>query len=169
MAITDLNVGKATKDSIAEVSDVLREAAEWMAKHRRPLWVADKLGPGFVTPLVERGEVVGAWRSSQIVGVVLLQWSDREFWPDHDDGLAGYLHKIAVRRSEAGKGVPAAMVNWAGLEAKKNGKSYLRLDCDLHPSLCAIYERLGFTRIDVFKASPPDRAPFSVARYQLTI
>jgi GNAT superfamily N-acetyltransferase len=169
MLPNDLVAGKASKDHVVEASVVLREAAEWMTKHQKPLWVADNLGPGFVTPLVERSEVVAAWRNSQIVGVMLLQWSDREFWPDHDDGLAGYLHKIAVRRSESGKGVPAAMVNWAGGEAKKNHKAYLRLDCDLHPSLCAVYERLGFKRVDVFKASPPDREAFFVARYQLSV
>jgi GNAT superfamily N-acetyltransferase len=162
-------VGKATKDHVVEVSNLLCEAAEWMGRHRKPLWSPAKLGPAFVEPLVERGEIIASWRDARIVGVMTIQWSDREFWPDHDDGMAGYLHKIAVRRSEAGKGVPAVMIDWASKLAKQEGKKCLRLDCDLHPSLCAVYERLGFTRVDVFTASPPDRASFSVARYQLAL
>jgi predicted N-acetyltransferase YhbS len=56
-----------------------------------------------------------------------------------------YVHKLAVRRDHAGRGIGAALVEWASARAGASGRSFVRLDCLRNdPGIRAYYERLGF-------------------------
>ena len=153
----------SSHDSIA-ISDVLREAAQWMARYKRPLWEPDMFDVAYAQSYIERREFLVAKRDRGIVGVTILQWNDTEFWPDYDDDNAGYIHKLAVRRLHAGCGVAEALIKEAGEKARSKKRNYLRLDCDLE--LCPVYNRLGFSKIDEVKISPSSKESFIVARYQ---
>ncbi|OPE06786.1 GNAT family N-acetyltransferase, partial [Pseudomonas aeruginosa] len=63
-------------------------------------------------------------------------------------GEAAYLHKLAVRRTHAGRGVSSALIEACRHAARTQGCAKLRLDC--HPNLRGLYERLGFTHVDTF-------------------
>jgi len=75
--------------------------------------------------------------------LALLQ-DDPQYWGDRpQDAL--YLHKFAVRRDRAGRGVGAAIVEWANAEAAEAGREFLRLDCLCdNPRIRDYYEDLGF-------------------------
>ena len=93
---------------------------------------------------IAAGEVYLLRRGGAPVGMLLLQWSDRELWGDVPED-AGYVHKLAVRRAYAGEGLGREMLRWAEGEAAAAGKRYLRLDCMAdNPPLRAYYERAGF-------------------------
>lgn len=162
-----VQVDYAGGEDIDAAAAVLAEAAEWMAAHKRALWSAASLGPAFVAPYVANRELLAARQDGEIVGVALLLWRDPEFWPEHDDGRSGYIHKLAVKRRVAGHSVSKALVEGAARAAKANGRDLLRLDCDLE--LCPLYERLGFIKLDQVTIQPPARASFVVARYQKPI
>jgi GNAT superfamily N-acetyltransferase len=148
------SVGLAEPKDADAISNVLMEAVQWRAAHlRRVLWDTSKLGADVVEQLIARNEFIAVREGDQLVGVMTLQWRDLQFWPDRDDGQAGYLHKIAVRRAWAGRNVPAAMIAWAEQWALDQGRALLRLDCEPHPKLLAIYAELGFVAIDDFEAS----------------
>jgi GNAT superfamily N-acetyltransferase len=67
-----------------------------------------------------------------------MYWGDRP--PD-----AFYVHKLAVRRDQAGRGIGAAVVEWANAEAAEAGREFLRLDClGDNPGIRDYYEGLGF-------------------------
>jgi GNAT superfamily N-acetyltransferase len=58
---------------------------------------------------------------------------------------AFYVHKLAVRRDRAGRGIGAAVVEWANAEAAEAGREFLRLDClGDNPRIRDYYEDLGF-------------------------
>jgi GNAT superfamily N-acetyltransferase len=59
-----------------------------------------------------------------------------------------YVHRLAVLRSEAGKGWSRRLLDWSAQEARRRGRSYLRLDTELRPKLIALYESAGFVRVD---------------------
>jgi GNAT superfamily N-acetyltransferase len=60
------------------------------------------------------------------------------------DGL--YLHGLVVRRDLAGRGLGRQMLAWAEEQARRRGKSTLRLDCMAdNPRLCQYYADAGFT------------------------
>ena len=55
------------------------------------------------------------------------------------------MHKLAVRRDRAGRGIGAAVVEWANAEAAEAGREFLRLDCLCdNPRIRDYYEDLGF-------------------------
>ena len=161
------SVGFAGLQDAEAISDVLREAVEWRAAHlRRVLWDTAKLGVDVVRPMIMRQEFIAARDGAELIGVMTLQWLDLQFWPDRDDGQAGYLHKIAVRRAWAGQGVPAAMTAWAELRTLDSGRPLLRLDCEPASKLLAIYAALGFVAIDDFQASNEAGERFWVKRHE---
>ncbi|EPU1587171.1 GNAT family N-acetyltransferase [Pseudomonas aeruginosa] len=46
---------------------------------------------------------------------------DPEFWPDALKGEAAYLHKLAVRRTHAGRGVSSALIEACRHAARTQG------------------------------------------------
>ena len=79
-----------------------------------------------------------------VAAVFVLQREDRRFWGERQDD-ALYLHKLAVRRSFAGRGLGAQVVEWALARTRAEARTYLRLDCLRgNPEIRAYYEALGF-------------------------
>jgi predicted N-acetyltransferase YhbS len=138
----------AAPADIEDSSALLREAGAYMRTVTDLAWRDEDLGPGFVAPLVAANEWIVAQANGCLVGVMSFQPRDLAFWPDRDDGRAFYLHKIAVRRTHAGAGVVEALIAWAAQETRALGRHALRLDCAPRPKLCAVYEGLGFLRLD---------------------
>jgi GNAT superfamily N-acetyltransferase len=134
-------------DSEESVS-ILQESANWLIAKGMPLWVPSNFTFEWMKTNVASGRLVVAEREGQVVAVVLRLWEDMAVWPDRAAGEAVYLHKLAVRRSFAGQGIIADLVNWVADEAFTQGRKYLRLDCVQRPPLLAIYNRLGFVAID---------------------
>lgn len=128
----------------------MHEAAAWMSAKGTPAWDVARIGRAFVRSFVLRSELFVASCSNRIVGCCTLSPEDPEFWPDALKGEAAYLHKLAVRRTHAGRGVSAALIEACRCAARTQGCAKLRLDC--HPNLRGLYERLGFTHVDTFNA-----------------
>ena len=87
------------------------------------------------------------------------------FWPDADEGEAAYVHRLAVRRRWAGRGVAAQMLRWAGCRALIDGRALLRLDTDItRPKLRALYVACGFQ-----EHSERQVGPYHVMRYEMRL
>jgi len=130
--------------------DIWREAAQWLVDEGRPLWPPAIFDDGFVADAGARGVILGAAIDGRIAGVALLQWRDELWWPDRPTDGAAYIHKVAVARAAAGRGVADALVAECERRAHRRGIGILRLDTARdRPKLRALYERLGFRPIDV--------------------
>jgi GNAT superfamily N-acetyltransferase len=138
----------ADASDLPSAVSVLREAAEWLIQRSMPLWKPEDFSVAAFAPYVDRGELIVGNAKSEVVVVALRMWEDAQFWPDRTSGEAAYLHKIAIRRSYSGKGLPAALVDWVRAEAARSGRRYLRLDCAPRPALINLYGSLGFQKID---------------------
>ena len=159
-----LEIGPAAPAEVAEIAQVLQEAARWIETWRGRLWDPDLLGEDFVAPVVARGEFLVARADGAIAGVAIVQPEDALFWPDRPAGEAGYLHKLAVRRAHAGQGVSRALIEAAAMRAAGWGRSLLRLDC--HPDLARVYEGFGFRPIDRREVEHPQSGRITVARME---
>ncbi len=127
------------------VLDILGEAASWISAKGIDQWRPDQ----FQT-VIDRGDTYLALLDGEAVGTLALQWDDaidERLWRDVSNmEEAGYVHRLAVRRAFAGKGIGQYLLNWAESMVAAAGKSYLRLDCMAeNPALCAYYERVGLT------------------------
>jgi protein-tyrosine phosphatase len=114
-----------------------RGVKQWHAGHFTLETLRRELGEGH--------EVYIARRAGVAAGGFTLQWDDLENWGERPP-VAGYLHALCVRRADAGRGLGAALLDFAGERVAEFGRPWLRLDCwEGNATLRAYYERLGFT------------------------
>ncbi|WP_433441807.1 GNAT family N-acetyltransferase [Nonomuraea sp. CA-141351] len=153
-----------------EVLAVLDETAAWLAARGVQQWPA-RFERAWIEPAVARGETWLVEVEGKVAATVTLDWSD-PLW--EEDGDAGYVHRMAVRRWAAGLG--GRVLGWAGDVARAEGRAYLRLDCVAsNRRLRAYYESAGFAhRGDMTVGGAPGQRESSgpvtlVSRYELAL
>jgi GNAT superfamily N-acetyltransferase len=131
----------AMADDLAAVLGILDEAAAWLWSRSIRQW-PEYFEPHWVLPRLEAGETWLAWSGHEAVGTFTLQWDDVA-WSDHHDDDAGYVHRLAVRRSAAGLG--RALLDDAAAQVRDAGRHFVRLDCvTANDVLRAYYAGLGY-------------------------
>jgi ribosomal protein S18 acetylase RimI-like enzyme len=142
---------RADAQKSSEVLAIVQDAAAWLASRRIPQWThyATEAGVAHLRRRIEQEEVYLFLNATgQSIGTACVQWTDTQYWGDRgNDGHAGYIHQLAIRRSVGGQGVGSAILDWAISHIQAAGRSTVRLDCSSSNSvLCAYYERHGFVR-----------------------
>lgn len=115
------NVRVACSGDIDEVVRLMHDAAAWMSAKGTPAWDVARIDRTFAETFVLRSELLVASCSDGIVGCCTLSAEDPEFWPDALKGEAAYLHKLAVRRTHAGRGVSSALIEACRHAARTQG------------------------------------------------
>jgi ribosomal protein S18 acetylase RimI-like enzyme len=129
---------------------VWREAAQWLAARDLPLWNPAIFDQDFVEDAQARGIIIAAMLEETVAGVALLQWRDDLWWPDRPPTGAAYIHKLAVARAAAGRGVADALIAECERRARLRSLECIRLDTAAdRPVLRSLYERLGYRALDV--------------------
>jgi GNAT superfamily N-acetyltransferase len=126
----------------------LRQAAQWLVASGRRLWDENEIRATDVAERAAQGELVLGIDDGRAVACLYLQVEDDAFWPEARVHEALYVHRLAVLRSEAGKGWSRRLLDWAAAEARRRGHVCVRLDTELRPKLLALYESNGFVRVD---------------------
>ena len=159
-----VTIQPATSDDCGAVSDILLEAASWLAQRGTPMWRAEEVTASRIREDVAAGLFFLATSAGEPAGTLKFQLSDPLFWPDVPDDAA-YVHRLAVRRRFASGALSAALLRWAAERAAEAGRRFLRLDCEAsRPRLRAVYERFGFRH-----HSDRQVGPFFVARYEYPV
>ena len=125
---------------------ILVEAAEWQAARGLQGWNPALFTPEWLERHAAAGELFLARLRGEPAATMLLQDEDPLFWPDAPAGESLFLHKLAVSRAFAGRGVALEMIGFAAREAARRGRAYLRLDCARREALARLYEGAGFVR-----------------------
>ncbi len=162
--IVTILISKATETDSNIVSSILTEAALWLDSIGQPLWEPNELLPECIIDDVRLGLYYLVKFDGQEVGTFKFQLEDKLIWPEISQNESAFIHRLAVKREFAGKGVSDQIIGWAKSHAKKIGKKFLRLDCELRPKLCSIYEARGFT-----KHGEKTVGPWHVARYEICL
>ena len=159
-------VRHADADDTPALVETLLEAADWVQRlDGTTMWVEGELDEARVKAEVEAGLFIVAELDGLVVGAIRFQLEDRLFWPDLDGHDSAFVHRLAVRRAYAGRGISTALLQWAVERARSLDRRFLRLDCDAERSrLRALYERFGF-RLDSFRQV----GSYYVSRYVLPI
>ena len=128
--------------------ELLTEAAQWTAAMGHGIWPAP-FPRGPVAANAEARELYLASCAGEVVGTLALQWRDPYIWSDAgEDGRAGYVHRVVVRRSNSGAGLGARLLAWAEDETRARGRDLLRLDVVTHNQpLRRYYEGTGFAHV----------------------
>lgn len=138
-----MNVRPARHEDSDTVAELLDEATRWVGELGYDQWALpfprDQLAAA-----IDRGEVYLVEDEGDAVATVTLLWDDPMYWGEQPSD-AVYVHKLAVRRDRAGRGIGSAIVAWANAEAVDAGRDFLRLDCLRdNPGIRDYYEQLGF-------------------------
>jgi GNAT superfamily N-acetyltransferase len=138
-----VNVRLATPEDVDTVAGLLDEATLWVRDLGFDQWPFP-FPRDQVLAAVDRGEVYVAESEGEVLATVTVLLDDTAYWGERPpDAL--YVHKLAVRRDRAGRGIGAAIVDWADARAAASGRAFLRLDCLRDdPTIRRYYERLGF-------------------------
>jgi len=168
-AISDLAqliIREASAADARLIAETLTEAAKWVERlDGTVMWVEGELEEVRVRAEVDAGMFVIAEIDGHIAGALRFQLEDRLFWPDLHGRDSAFVHRLAVRRAFARRGVSTALLEWTVGRARALGKQYLRLDCDAERSrLRAFYERFGF-RLHSYRQV----GSYYVSRYELQI
>lgn len=106
---------------------------------------APEIPQHIIASSLERGETYLSCINNEVVGTTTLQESDPLIWGDVPDE-AFYVHRLAIRRTYAGRGLGLQLLCWAEEAARAVGKRYLRLDCWAgNDALRRYYESAGFS------------------------
>ena len=162
----NLVIRQAGADDTRALVETLVEAADWVTQlDGTIMWVEGELEEPRVRAEAEAGLFVVAEVGGQVVGAIRFQLEDRLFWPDIDGSDSAFVHRLAVRRANAGQGISTALLQWSADRARSLGKRYLRLDCDADRArLRALYEGVGF-RLHSYRQV----GAYYVSRYELQI
>ncbi|ADG87774.1 hypothetical protein TBS_00290 [Thermobispora bispora] len=148
----ELLLRRADLDDLPGVLRLLAETAGWLHSLGVRQWPAGGFPAARIRPLIEAGTmylVVDGDAETPAATITVDDHADPEFWgPADRPGDALYVHKLAVSRAHAGRGLGEALLGWAGLQAAAAGRRWLRLDCAKHNTrLQAYYRRLGFRHV----------------------
>jgi len=158
-----MKIQEARPSDAPLIASVLQEAAEWLAGDRRELWSADEIGQERVLRDASQGLYHVASQGEQLAGVMKFELEDSHFWPEVPLGTSAFIHKLAIRRAWAKKGVSAALLSYARARAQRLGRAHLRLDCVAdRQGLRNLYEGFGFALHSVVQIGRT-----SYARYEL--
>ena len=136
-------------DAKAAVS-ILEEAVEWTARLGFPIWQDESFEIAEHQTIAIAEQLVGGFEDDRLVACMRLQAHDGLFWPDDRPGDALYVHKLAVRRSDAGQGWTRRMLAFAVAKAALLSIPYVRLDTYPLPQMIRLYENEGFVLVDPY-------------------
>ena len=161
----EIEITVAPAFDLGTASEILMDVVKWLNQKGEPLWTEEQVSVEGLKSSHRIEESFIAQLKNKPIGCMFLLESDPYFWPEIEDDSSLFLHKLAVLRELKGKGIGNQMLEWASQYAKRQGKSWLRLDCDGgRPKLREIYESFGFSLVD---RKPLDE--FDSARYEIRV
>ena len=165
-SIAELSVRRASPEEARHVHQILDEAARWLERYHRPLWIQGEVEFSRIERELRYGACyILARVHDELAGTVKYLTEDNVFWPDVPPGEAAYIHHLAVRRKFAGGAVSGALLRKAADLAREANRMLLRLDCDAGSyRLRQTYEHFGFRF-----HSAMELGPYSLARYEMPL
>jgi len=140
-----LAIAAAARADLDAVMGLLREARSWHQEQGVEAWREFDLAR--IAADIDAGRVYIAHGTAGVCGTVTLMESDVGVWAE-EQGDAIYVHKLAVSRSLAGRGIGTEVLRWARDAARQKGRRWLRLDTwDGNRKMRDYYERQGFRHV----------------------
>ncbi|MCT2547400.1 GNAT family N-acetyltransferase [Streptomyces atratus] len=136
------------------------EAEQWLASAGVDQW----RDPATRAPALKKWQAdIAAGRTWVVenqevaIATVTLAPPDRDFWNDNDQPEnAMYVAKLITARSAQGRNLGGQLLDWAGSQARQQGKLWIRLDCwRTNSKLQQFYTREGFQHVRT--ETPPHR------------
>ncbi len=92
-----------------------------------------------VSEHVRAGMYYAAFDHEGPVGVFRFQLQDRHFWPEVQDGLSAFVHKIAVYSYKQGRDVSHALLRHARELTRQHGRHFSGWIALLEDPSCGLF------------------------------
>lgn len=133
-------------DQPDEFLAILREVAHWLVDSQQVLWQPDTLTAENLINDYTRDNCYVMYADGVPAAAFILQWKSPLYFPDVPDNMAGFIHKLAIRRLFAGQNLFAPILTYCQQQCVAQGIPELQLETDAdRPALMRFYERNGFT------------------------
>ena len=142
------HIVQAGPDGAADALSILREVSQWLIDGGRPLWRVESFDLNTFRRAALEGELALGYEGRTAVASMLVQTRDALHWPNDPLGEALYVHKIAVRRSAAGRNWSRRLLAWAQTKARVARHAISAFDTADRQELLSLYRRCGFYIVD---------------------
>ena len=143
-----IEIVTASQRDIPVIENILMDTVLWLNSVGQPLWHANQITWSKLSENFSYDNFVIVLLDGKPSTCMAVVDYDPVFWPNIAKGQSLFIHKLAVKRFAAGKGLSDALINHAKSMCLNMGISSLRLDChSLIPKLRNVYKRNGFVCI----------------------
>ena len=144
-----IEIRKASEADIPVIEDILLDVVNWLDSTGNSLWTKEQVSWKRLSKDFSPEDFCIAYLDGEPAGCMALVDYDPLFWPEIPKGESLFIHKLAVKRRAAGKGVANALIGFAKDECIKRNMDYIRLDChQFRYKVRKIYENEGFVCVD---------------------
>ncbi|PJI08171.1 MULTISPECIES: GNAT family N-acetyltransferase [Clostridium] len=139
-------IKQAEEHDTLVIEEILLDAVMWMEKNKlQNQWNEDSIKWSSLSKDYQINDFYIDYQDGVPVGCMAITDLDTKYWAEIPKGKSLYLHKLAVKREVAGKGVSKELIKFAQNLLSKNGINFLRLDCNSKRNkLRMLYENEGF-------------------------
>jgi ribosomal protein S18 acetylase RimI-like enzyme len=177
MSTPTYRIRRAVTEDIPAILDLIGSAAQWLQKYKntdqwaRP-WPTEWERDARITRNVNRGSTWMVEENGDLAATITYRnKGNPKLWTaDELDEPAVYVSRLIVSRSQAGRGLGAALINWAGLRGKEQwGAESIRVDVwTTNLALHEYYKGNGFEHLRTLQFEDPWEYP-SAALFQKPI
>jgi len=144
-----IEIKQAEEQDTFVIEDILLDVYDWLESINAPIWSRKEIMWKRLSEEHKITDFYIAYMNGEAVGCMALIDFDPDYWNDLEKGESLFIHKFAVKREGAGKGISVALIDYAKNECKRLKISALRLDTHMYrPKVRAMYERNGFKLAD---------------------
>lgn len=139
-------IKQADENDILTIEGILIEAVIWMKKSKlQNQWNEDSVKWNSLSKDYKIRDFYIDYKNGVPTACVAITDLDQKYWPEISQGKSLYIHKLAVKREFAGKGISKELINFAKKLSFKKGIDSIRLDCNFQrDKLRILYANEGF-------------------------
>ena len=147
--MSDIIIKQSGAEDIPVIENILLEVVNWLESINQPLWNPAQVKWERLSKQFSPDNFYIAYIDNIPAGCMALVDYDPFFWPDIEKGDSLFIHKLAVRRFAAGKGISTALFEYAADKCREKNIKTLRLDTDGNrKKVVKVYEDFGFVRVN---------------------
>lgn len=145
---SNIKIVLAQEYEMDAIHDILIERCKWFIDNKinqwKINWYPNKYNNEYFLKQMKENFLYVAKIKNEVVGVMLLKKSDKEYWNNDNDSY--FLHHFATRLGN--KGIGSVMLEFAYQKCLEDGKEYLRLDSwGSNYGLTKYYENMNFVNV----------------------
>lgn len=153
-----IQVYQAKPEDADAVMALLLKTAQWFKSKGSSQWSAllDGEDSHNTREVIKHGNVFVFKEGEKIAAMVILltdasPW-DIDLWGEEDQENSFYVHRLAIDRDYAGRGLGKAVLEWVEHGIAIEGKPQIRLDCiGTNDTLYQFYSNAGYTHKGLVK------------------